>query len=73
MSLYNVCAHLHMHEQRMKCPRNYLEYHHVVCIGKTKALFSRQPSSRLTFLGVVSLQTLLSDLKMIRVFTGKIK
>ena len=37
------------------------------------AVFSRQPLSRLTFLKVVWLQTSLSDLKMIRVFTGKIK
>ena len=35
-------------------------------------VFSRQPLSRLIFLKVVCLQTSLSDLKMIRVFTGKI-
>ena len=35
--------------------------------------FSRQPLSRLKFLKVVCLQTSLSDLEMIRVFTGKIK
>ena len=37
------------------------------------AVFSRQPLSRLIFLKVICLQTLLSDLKMIRGFTGKIK
>ena len=35
-------------------------------------MFSRQPLSRLTFLKVVCLQTSLSDLKMLLVFTGKI-
>ena len=41
--------------------------------GTLRAVFSRQPLSRLTFLNVVCLQTSLSDLKMIRIFTGKIK
>ena len=36
------------------------------------AVFSRQPLSRLTFLKMVRLQTLLSDLKMIPVFTDNI-
>ena len=37
------------------------------------AVFSRQPLSRLTSLKVVYLQTSLSDLKVISVFTGKVK
>ena len=41
--------------------------------GSPLAVFSRQPLSRLTFLKVVCLQTSISDFKMIRVFTGKIK
>ena len=36
-------------------------------------LCSRQPLSRLTLLKVAGLQITLSDLKMLRVFTGKIK
>ena len=39
----------------------------------TLVVFSRQDLSRLTFLKVFCLQTPLSDLKMIGVFTSKIK
>ena len=39
----------------------------------TKVVFSRQRLSRLTFLKVFCLQTPLSDLKMIGVFTSKVK
>ena len=52
-------------------------WYHRFCLANattgTCAVFSRQSSSRLTFLEVVCLQTSLGDLKMIRVFTRKIK
>ena len=43
------------------------------CLSSLITKFSRQPLSRLTFLKVVCLQTCLSDLKMLRVVTSKIK
>ena len=48
-------------------------WHSLWCNVLTQAVFSRQPLFRLTFLKVVYLGASLCDLKMIRVFTDKIK
>ena len=50
-----------------KCNARYCQLHCIVL-----AVFSRARLSRLTFLNVFCLQTSLSDLKLIGVFTSKI-